>query len=190
MRNTEISSQTSADKDKAADQVTGDQAKTPTPIVIEQQWKLAPESVDKAIRDQVSHSLYMDSVPPNFRPKSPVGKYGPQQEEVDLNHPILKGNADGSMNHVDSRAKMDEEVKRAERDAELYGPSRGLPGFRKQDIFTESRQRFSDQAADMIFPGFGRIESKDPNNQWRLDYIYSSRCRTKGLGLCFSMKLH
>jgi hypothetical protein len=171
-------------KATAPEQTTG--AKAPETQVIDSQWKLSPDASNNIIRDQVNHSLFIDSVPSNFRPNlNDVNKYGPPQtNELDLNHPILKSNPGNS-----GRDMMEDEARRAQRDREFYGPERDLPGFRKTDPYRETRQRFSDRAADMIFPGFGRIESKDPQNPWRLDYLYSGSCRVKGLGMCFSMKL-
>jgi len=170
-------------KTAAPEQTSGVKA-SETPV-IESQWKLSPDARNSVIKDQVNHSLFIDSVPSNFRPNLNDNKYGPQPNELDLNHPILKSNPPGTS----SRDLMEDEARRAQRDRDFYGPERDLPGFRKNDVYKESRQRFSDRAADMIFPGFGRIESKDPQNPWRLDYLYSGSCRVKGLGMCFSMKI-
>jgi hypothetical protein len=53
----------------------------------------------------------------------------------------------------------------------------------------EYRQRYADDMADRVFPGFGRIEQKDGKNGWRIDYLNTRNCHMKHLGLCFSMKL-
>jgi hypothetical protein len=51
-------------------------------------------------------------------------------------------------------------------------------------------QRLSDSIADKVYPGFGRIESPNQSNPWRLDYVDPSRCKTKAsVGLCFTMDL-
>jgi hypothetical protein len=48
--------------------------------------------------------------------------------------------------------------------------------------------RLSDKLADKIYPGFGRIESEDPNSKWRFDFIDTGRCKTKArLRMCFTM---
>jgi hypothetical protein len=51
-----------------------------------------------------------------------------------------------------------------------------------------SREKFTDQAFDLITPGFGRLEFESGGAQWRLDYLYNRRCNTKGVGLCLSIK--
>jgi len=47
-----------------------------------------------------------------------------------------------------------------------------------------TRQRSFDRVADMIHPGFGRLEFKVGENNVRLDYLNPRRCKLKGAGLC------
>ena len=56
--------------------------------------------------------------------------------------------------------------------------------------FEWQRQRFADRVADVIYPGFGRIETKHANGATsRLDYIYTKRCGGRGgLGVCWQYR--
>ena len=56
----------------------------------------------------------------------------------------------------------------------------------RRQISTQ-RQRAADRIADMISPGFGRAEFEIGANHVRVDYIYSRRCKTRGVGVCFQM---
>lgn len=47
-----------------------------------------------------------------------------------------------------------------------------------------TRQRSFDRVADMIHPGFGRMEFKVGENNVRFDYLNARRCKLKGAGLC------
>lgn len=52
------------------------------------------------------------------------------------------------------------------------------------------RQRTFDRIADMIYPGFGRIEFKIGDSNARLDYLNARRCKgLKGVGLCLQIGL-
>lgn len=52
-----------------------------------------------------------------------------------------------------------------------------------------SRQRFSDRVADVIYPGFGRIETTHANGATsRIDYINTRRCGSKGIGICWTYR--
>lgn len=60
-------------------------------------------------------------------------------------------------------------------------PAKTVADFKRQ------RQRIADRIADSIYPGFGRIESKNANFESRLDYISARRCGLKW-GLCLQFK--
>ncbi len=52
-----------------------------------------------------------------------------------------------------------------------------------------SRQRFSDRVADVIYPGFGRIETTHANGATsRIDYINTRRCGSRGIGICWQYR--
>lgn len=69
-----------------------------------------------------------------------------------------------------------------------YSPfdSDRLSNDARRQISTQ-RQRTADRIADMIAPGFGRAEFDVGDNHVRVDYIYSRRCKTRGIGVCFQM---
>ena len=51
----------------------------------------------------------------------------------------------------------------------------------------ETTVPFTDHVADKIYPGFGRIESRE-QDRWRLDYLDTRRCKGKsGMGMCFTL---
>jgi len=110
-----------------------------------------------------------------------------------LSHPLGPMESPGLMPHsIFERPKADEDLNRVVRDPTdpRYTDSmQGIPGYRPRDIYSLQRQNFADEAADHVFPGFGRLENKANGNQWRLDYLYSQRCRIKGPGLCFTLNL-
>jgi hypothetical protein len=70
-------------------------------------------------------------------------------------------------------------------DFNSYDSDRFSSDARRQ-IATQ-RQRAADRIADMISPGFGRAEFEIGENHVRIDYIYSRRCKTRGVGVCFQM---
>jgi|AGTN01.1.fsa_nt_gi hypothetical protein len=53
-----------------------------------------------------------------------------------------------------------------------------------------TRQRSFDKVADMIHPGFGRMEFKVGDNNVRFDYLNARRCRLRGAGLCLQIGFH
>jgi hypothetical protein len=155
-------------------------------------WKVSQEAIDrakldKAIHDEASHSLFLDSLPYQLRPAPSSGLIGPPRDGGHHDEPVLK------IDHENPHFKKEDieaQARNTIRESETAGPLKGSPGYKPPDIFADNKQRFIDDAEDKVFPGFGRIQSKNPNQDWRLDYLYSNRCKNSGFGLCFIMKMH
>ncbi|MBU6453309.1 MAG: hypothetical protein KGS72_16115 [Cyanobacteria bacterium REEB67] len=161
------------------------------------QWKVSQEAIDranldKAIHDEASHSLFLDSMPYQLRPSPHTGLIGPPADNQKNASPPEKEPL-FKVDHEDPRFRKEDieaQARNAIRQSEAAGPLKGTPGYKPADIFNDSKQHFIDDAEDKVFPGFGRIQSKNPNQDWRLDYLYSNRCKNSGFGLCFIMRVH
>jgi hypothetical protein len=148
------------------------------------------------IFDGIQQSLFFDSIDPRFRPRLSGPEISPQSSmtissPVDSvffhnDSPTGSGGAEPQALFKGQKAS-DDLTSPANR--QLYAsPLPFTPGYHTADLYNENRQRFADRAADMIFPGLGRITSKSANQEWRLDYPFARKCHVKGAGLCLSIK--
>lgn len=135
------------------------------------QQDLSPEElVRRALRD---YDRSVKDDPFGIKPK-PV--YGPSQS------------VSGSPNLSQKSLRFDRKDSYSYSDPGDFNPydSDRLSNDARRQISTQ-RQRTADRIADMISPGFGRAEFQLGENHVRIDYIYSRRCKTRGVGVCFQM---
>jgi hypothetical protein len=168
-------------------------------------------SDNSVVHDEAQHSLFMDTIDPRFRPKLPDAEESPpfltpRSPQLDpttgpASHavPDLLDPQDRPSTRLPESIFKDSHEKKPD----LYDPSSrppnestyifpqpGIFDYRSRNPYSERSQHFGDDAADNVFPGFGRFEGAGTSQDWRLDYLSGRSCRLKGLGLCFKMNFH
>jgi len=169
----------------------------------------AADAQADAIAAEAKHSLFLDSINPNFRPPtnlSPTPKV--EAPSPSASSPSASSQSAPSQGREDM-AGHDKPLSHSlfpERKsydflenhpydspftpyAPYNGAQRGFNELHPGDLFRENRQQWVDEQADKIFPGFGRFEGKGLNQDWRLDYLDAKNCRVRSVGLCFMMKM-
>lgn len=128
------------------------------------------EAVRRALR---GYDIAVKNDPFGIKPKQ---VYGPSES------------VNGSPNQSQNSLRFDRRDNPSFVDSGDFNPydSDRLSNDARRQISTQ-RQHTADRIADMISPGFGRAEFDVGDNHVRIDYIYSRRCKTRGIGVCFQM---
>lgn len=98
---------------------------------------------------------------------------------------------DESMRNWSLPAPKLDEIRRdfSVRDPQKFDPLYSEPAPKSQRDLEWGRQRFADQVADAIYPGFGRVETTYENGaSSRLDYLVVRRCGVRGIGVCYQYR--
>ena len=168
-------------------------------------------STAEAIKREAHNSLFLDSIPPNFRlpsvslddpPATPEApKHSPEATGPDAKSAAPHKNGTDALpskifaENEDDRLTQ-EYIARRPGDEPYTVPRIGDDKtFQLNDRFLQQDQRMADRAEDFIYPGFGRFQGKGLGpfsglEDWRLDYLYGKPCRIKGPSLCFSIRVH
>lgn len=106
----------------------------------------------------------------------------------------VKNTSPDTAHQAESRgAKLDLSRKSNDWSQSIYDYNPYTPDQKGQQArlqIERTRQRSFDKVADMIHPGFGRMEFKVGDNKVRFDYLNARRCKLKGAGLCLQVGFH